>query len=58
MSQYLPPPKDYPLVHSSLNPQLHFLAPASPPPNVGLVLGATKKQYYYDKLTQVTLNHF
>ena len=60
MTQSLPPPKDCPLVHSSLNPQLHFLAPASPPQNVDLVLGATKKNtfHYYDKLTNITLNHF
>lgn len=56
MTQSLPPPKDYPLVHSSLNPQLHFSAPASPPENVDLVLGATKKitLHCYDKLTNIT----
>lgn len=60
MTQSLPPPKDYPLVQSSLNPQLHFSAPASPPENVDLVLGATKKitLHCYDKLTNITLNHF
>ena len=55
MTQSLPPPKDYPLVHSSLNPQLYFLAPASPPQNVDLLLGATKKIHSTIMINQPTL---